>query len=101
MVLQNFSVIIRPHFTDYLRSGWEIGLAIAIDYTASNGEPRSPDSLHFMGPSNQYWSAINMVGHIVEAYDQDKMFPVFGFGGQNRQMGHASASHCFPITGNL
>lgn len=24
-------------FTDYLRSGWQINLAVAIDYTASNG----------------------------------------------------------------
>jgi len=42
----NFKVMEKPHFTDYLRSGWQIGLTIAIDYTASNHS----DNLHGLGP---------------------------------------------------
>jgi hypothetical protein len=31
--------IIVPTFIDYLRSGWGLSFATAIDFTASNGEP--------------------------------------------------------------
>ena len=41
-----------PCFTDFLRGGWYINIAVAIDYTASNGDPNEEDSLHFMGPKN-------------------------------------------------
>jgi hypothetical protein len=40
-----------------------------------------------MGPNNQYASAITSVGEIVEQYDRDKLFPVFGFGGVPSFMG--------------
>jgi copine 1/2/3 len=35
-------------------------MIIAIDFTGSNGNPTSPNSLHFMDPSkpNQYQTAI-------------------------------------------
>jgi hypothetical protein len=70
-----------PGFLDYLAGGWQLNCAIAIDYTASNGSPDEEDSLHFMGPSNQYEDVIKNVGGLIEPYDYDKLFPVFGFGG--------------------
>jgi len=42
----------KPTFIDYLRAGWELSLSVAIDYTASNGDPSQSDSLHFLGPNN-------------------------------------------------
>ena len=75
-------------------------LAVAIDYTASNGTPTDDDSLHFMGPSNMYEAVINLVGGILEPYDYDKLFPVFGFGGIPQYMGETKLSHCFPLNGN-
>ena len=39
-----------PTMVDYLRSGWQFNLAVAIDYTASNGDLADDDCLHFMGP---------------------------------------------------
>lgn len=96
-----FVVKKKPMFTDYLRSGWQIGLTIAIDYTASNGAPTMPTSLHAMGPQNQYIQAIHSVGSICEPYDVDRMFPVFGFGGMHRGMGMKGVSHCFPVNGNV
>ena len=42
----------RPRFIDYLSSGWQIDLTIAIDYTASNKEIYEPGSLHANGPDN-------------------------------------------------
>lgn len=90
----------RPSFVDYLRSGWQIGLTLAIDYTASNGNPSQPNSLHFLGGQNQYEAAIAQVGSILEPYDQARMFATFGFGGIPRHMGLNSVSHCFPVNGS-
>ena len=76
-------------------------MVAAIDYTASNGEPGSPDSLHYLGAGmNQYEQALLNVGNIIEPYDSDRAFPVFGFGGIPRQMGIAGVSHCFAINHN-
>ena len=40
-----------------------------------------------MGANNQYEKALYQVGAVVEPYDHDKMFPVFGFGGIPRHNG--------------
>ena len=81
--VRDFRVDERPLFLDYLRMGWQINMSVAIDFTASNGYCKSPNSLHFMseGKENQYQMAIRNVGKILEAYDADKSFPVYGFGG--------------------
>jgi hypothetical protein len=100
LVVDAFEVKERPTFIDYLRGGWQVGLTVAVDYTASNGEPRDPSSLHYMGPNNQYEKALFNVGMVVEPYDNDKMFPVFGFGGIPRHMGITGVNHCFAMNGN-
>ena len=60
---------------------------VGIDFTASNGDPSDPKSLHWMDPDgsseNQYQAAIRAVGEVIENYDSDRLFPVFGFGGRN------------------
>jgi hypothetical protein len=53
-----------------------------------------------MGPSNQYEAAIMNVGKVVEPYDNDRTFPVYGFGGIPRHMGQTSTNHCFAMNGN-
>jgi len=65
-------------FLDYLRGGCEIGLMVAIDFTASNGKPSSSDSLHYQDPNgpNEYMQAIMGVGNVLEPYDYDRQFPV-------------------------
>lgn len=93
------SVPKEPTFLDYLRSGWQMNLSVAIDYTASNGEMDDEDCLHFMGQNNQYEAAINMVGGVVEPYDYDKLFPVYGFGGVDQFNGGTRVNHCFPLNG--
>jgi len=62
-------------------------LSVAIDFTGSNGNPSLPSSLHYLNEYNQYEQAIMSVGSILECYDLDKMFPVFGFGGIPHFMG--------------
>lgn len=85
--VRQFEMIERPSFVDYLRAGWGISLAVAIDFTASNGAPSTPSSLHYLGGFNQYEAAINGVGPVIEPYDADQKFPTFGFGGIPRHMG--------------
>ncbi|KAM7421680.1 hypothetical protein PAMA_015703 [Pampus argenteus] len=57
---------------------------VAIDFTASNGDPRNSCSLHYIHPyqPNEYLKALVAVGEICQDYDSDKMFPAFGFGAQ-------------------
>uniref|UniRef100_A0A8C4H2Y4 Copine-3 n=1 Tax=Dicentrarchus labrax TaxID=13489 RepID=A0A8C4H2Y4_DICLA len=61
-----------------------VSLNVAIDFTGSNGDPKSPQSLHYISPQgvNEYLSAIWSVGNVIQDYDSDKMFPAFGFGAQ-------------------
>ena len=89
----------QPTFVDYLRSGLELNLITAIDFTASNGKPHEPNSLHYNCPGrrNQYELCINEVGRVICQYDRDQMFPVYGFGGK---IG-GRVDHCFPLTFNL
>jgi hypothetical protein len=65
-------------------------------------DPDIPGSLHWnSGPEiNQYKQAISQVGLILEPYDSDKEFPVFGFGAKPEFMGANQVSHCFPLTGS-
>lgn len=86
-------------FAEFLRGGCEISLIVGIDYTASNGTPTDPSSLHYIGGSytgqgNDYQSAIGATGAILEPYDSDRRFPTYGFGG----LVNGVVNHCFPLT---
>ncbi|XP_062376721.1 copine-3 isoform X1 [Sardina pilchardus] len=87
-------------FLDYIMGGCQINFTVAVDFTGSNGDPRSPDSLHYISPNgvNEYLSAIWSVGMVIQDYDSDKLFPALGFGAQippNWQV-----SHEFPLNFN-
>ncbi len=87
-------------FLDYITGGTNMNLIVAIDLTASNGNPRNPDSLHYFsanGQLNQYEKAMYAIGSILECYDTDKQFPVYGFGAQ---LPTGQVSHCFAMNGN-
>lgn len=67
-------------FLDYIRHGTQMHFAVAIDFTASNGAPSLPQSLHFINPHrpNSYEIALRSVGEIIEHYDRSQLFPAFG-----------------------
>jgi hypothetical protein len=48
-----------------------MNFTVAIDFTASNGNPSQPNSLHYYDPykQNQYALAIQAVGEIIQDYD--------------------------------
>lgn len=64
-------------FLDYLSGGCQINLMVAIDFTASNGDPRFTNSLHYRNPyqPNEYEKAIQTIGSILAPYDWDGNFP--------------------------
>ena len=79
-------------------------MVVAIDFTASNGLPTDASSLHYnstvAGELNPYQQAIQAVGEVLEPYDSDKMYPVYGFGAklQDRNGRFTNPTqHCFPI----
>ncbi|XP_068657753.1 protein BONZAI 1-like [Aristolochia californica] len=87
-------------FLDYIASGYELKLMVAIDFTASNGNPRLPDSLHYIDPSgrpNAYQRAILDMGEVLQFYDTDKRFPAWGFGARPID---GPVSHCFNLNGS-
>lgn len=50
-----------------------MNFTVAIDFTASNGNPSNPSSLHYLNPygsPNQYSAAIMAVGEIIQDYDR-------------------------------
>lgn len=87
-----------------MAGGCEISLVVAIDFTSSNGDPSLSSSLHYSDPSgafNAYEEAIVSVGEVLQPYDHDQMYPVYGFGAKVRLAdGSLSpAQHCFPVYG--
>ena len=50
LTLKGLTIEITHSFLEYVFGGCEIDLSIAIDFTLSNGDPRSRDSLHFFDP---------------------------------------------------
>lgn len=99
--LNNVTVKKRETFIDYIMGGCEIGLHVAIDFTSSNGKFDQPSSLHFLSDKdlNQYQQAIWQVGQILQSYDTDMKYPVYGFGGVIPYSGNIS--HCFALNGNI
>lgn len=103
VMISNFKIINQASFLDYIRAGAQIHFVIAIDFTASNGDPNYPDSLHYLDSMgrrmNPYEQAISAVGSIIKPYDTQGLFAGFGFGakllGANRP-----PSHLFPLNGN-
>ncbi|CAD8087146.1 unnamed protein product [Paramecium sonneborni] len=78
-----FSLKCKYSFLDYLEGGQQLNLIVAIDFTASNGNPKEKNSLHYMpqnGDPSQYLQAITSVVEILINYDYDKKVPVYGFG---------------------
>ena len=81
--LKSIRIESNPTFLDFIQGGLQVNFTVAIDFTGSNGNPKSPESLHYQEPGmrvgvfpNQYVTAINSVGGIVQDYDSDKVLPM-------------------------
>ncbi|XP_066839077.1 copine-5 isoform X4 [Anser cygnoides] len=100
VTLLSFAVESDHTFLDYIRGGTQINFTVAIDFTASNGNPSQSTSLHYLSPYqlNAYTMALKAVGEIIQDYDSDKMFPALGFGAKIPPDGRVS--HEFPLNGD-
>ncbi|KAL0884636.1 hypothetical protein Bca101_008617 [Brassica carinata] len=99
LIVDRFVEKVQYTFLDYISSGFELNFMVAVDFTASNGDPRTPSSLHYNDPSgrlNSYQKAIMEVGEVIQFYDSDRRFPAWGFGGRTAD-GHVS--HAFNLNG--
>ncbi|XP_072552669.1 copine-9 isoform X3 [Salminus brasiliensis] len=97
VTLLSFKVESEYTFVDFIRGGTQLNFTVAIDFTASNGNPAQPTSLHYMSPyqMNAYAMALKAVGEIIQDYDSDKLFPAYGFGAKIPPDGNVS--HAFPM----
>uniref|UniRef100_H3ANN3 Copine family member 9 n=1 Tax=Latimeria chalumnae TaxID=7897 RepID=H3ANN3_LATCH len=100
VTLLSFKVESEYTFVDYIKGGTQLNFTVAIDFTASNGNPSQPTSLHYMNPyqMNAYAMALKAVGEIIQDYDSDKLFPAYGFGAKIPPDGRIS--HEFPLNGD-
>lgn len=82
--LESITVTKLYSFLDYIMGGCQVNFTVGVDFTASNGNPLEPSSLHFIDPArpNEYTQALMAVGQVCQDYDSDKLFPALGFGGK-------------------
>ncbi|KAG6413230.1 hypothetical protein SASPL_125938 [Salvia splendens] len=102
LIVDKYSENIQHTFLDYLAGGYELNFMVAIDFTASNGNPRLPDSLHYIDPSGrpnayQRVRCIQYYHFSFWFYDYDKKFPAWGFGARPID---GPVSHCFNLNGS-
>ncbi|XP_007888436.1 copine-9 [Callorhinchus milii] len=100
VTLLSFKVESDFTFVDYIKGGTQLNFTVAIDFTASNGNPSQPTSLHYLNPyqMNAYAMALKAVGEIIQDYDSDKLFPALGFGAKIPPDG--KISHEFTLNGD-
>uniref|UniRef100_A0A674NMT1 Copine I n=1 Tax=Takifugu rubripes TaxID=31033 RepID=A0A674NMT1_TAKRU len=93
--VKSCKLVTQYSFLDYVMGGCQINFTVGVDFTGSNGDPSSPNSLHYMSPDglNQYLSALWSVGQVIQDYDTDKLFPAFGFGAKLPPDYQVSAAH--------
>ena len=101
----NVKRYVKHSFVDYIHGGLQLLLITCIDFTASNGSPKSPQSLHHIqiDRKSQYEEALEEVSRILLDYDSDKLVPVYGFGAKVSMPNFNSfgkVHHCFPLNGN-
>jgi len=93
VTLNSIEIETNPSFLDFITGGTQVNFTVAIDFTGSNGNPSHSNSLHYRDPTgrpNQYVTAIQAVGDIIQDYDSDKMFPALGFGARVPPSGQVS-----------
>ncbi|KAK6748028.1 hypothetical protein RB195_000941 [Necator americanus] len=78
----HFQIIERYTFLDFIQAGTQLDFTVAIDLTASNGDPRKPSSLHYISNKapSQYEVAIRAMIDICQYYNKANIFNAFGFG---------------------
>lgn len=100
-----FKVEERYNLLDYLKGGLRLNLALGVDFTSSNGDPKFLDSLHSLclpGQMNQYQMVLDNVCRILTHYIHDKRILPLGFGAKPMfpKFFFQRTHNCFPMTGD-
>jgi len=84
---------------EYIDAGVKIALSIGIDFTDSNNQPFPYKNLHSIGQNkpNDYELAFLSCGYIIGYYDDDQLFPVYGFGAKINNSYTDEVSMCFNL----
>ena len=87
-------------FIDYIKEGLQLNLSIGIDFTSSNKSIEELDSYHYIGKENlnYYEIIIKKCGDIIENYNKNQLFSIYGFGG--KLPGEKIVNQCFALNGN-
>ena len=98
-VYDNSEFIENISIYDFISAGIRIKLSIGIDFTGSNGHPFDEGSLHSINTNNpnDYEKVIKIVGNILSNYNNEQLFPVYGFGAILENSSDNQASMCFNI----
>lgn len=97
-ILKSLKIVTQKTFFQYIQQAQvKLNFTCAIDFTGSNGCPALPSSLHYRNAQtmrNQYTDALAPIFMIVQDYDDDKIFPAYGFGAK---LPNGQVSHHFPL----
>ena len=86
-------------FQQYVDGGLQASLIVAIDFTGSNGDPKTAGTLHYVSNNpTAYERAFTATADVLAPYDHDGKIEMYGFGAQPRA--GAGVSHCFALNGN-
>lgn len=94
-----FRAFRMPSLVDYLQGGLKLHFSVAVDLTASNGNPQDRRSLHYRDAiyPNCYIRALSAIANVLRVYTpSDNMFTAFGFGAELPSR-PGFASSCFPL----
>ena len=99
---------------DFLSGGCDFSLMVAVDYTGSNLQRDYNIDLHNIYTQryqpSPYQMAIRRIGNILETYDSDKKYPLWGFGAwgyfknnnsNNKNNNRASTKHGFNVNTDM
>ncbi|CAL8074663.1 unnamed protein product [Orchesella dallaii] len=78
----NLRTEIQKTFMDHLQEGLELNYAVAIDFTASNGDPKHLSSLHYNygERDNPYVATLKILDGILKDYSYMNEWNAYGFG---------------------
>ncbi|KAL3982816.1 Copine family protein [Acanthocheilonema viteae] len=98
--LVNVIQVASSSFIDYLKAGTQIHFSVAVDFTASNGNPLDPSSLHYIHPHkfNPYMTALSAVTSVIGKYNRHGRIAALGFGAQTPP--DYKVSHLFFLNGD-
>lgn len=83
LYFSHFQVVKRYSFLEFIRAGTQLDLSVAVDLTASNGDPRKKSSLHYIkDPSSPspYELVIRAIADICQFYNRSRRYNAYGFG---------------------